>query len=380
MRKFDGWTRRNDRGPVGDRRTVVRGSRLVRRPDLPQHGARLRHHVGNPEAAADLDELPARDDHFASFRQCREHDQRRRRVVVDDDCGLGAGDAAQQRFRVPIASAAHAAFQVVLERRIAARDRGDPVDGGRRQRRASQVGVDDDAGRVDDGHQRWTKKRAARRAAAASSRRAATAPASTFPGVPPAMARRNSAAATRRASTVASAPNRGLERPHAGALAQLFNRRNHVEVRHRRNGMLSALPANKPMTSDPPRYRPLERFWPYAELPEQPTAEELAALDPELQEALFGAQKRPFSITLVFPALDVPDFSRALDLARASAEFREIGEGDARGTIARASGRATPRACAISFRLSAAPTRPRCSSTIGPCPTPASCGCRWSGC
>lgn len=82
------------------------------------------------------------------------------------------------------------------------------------------------------------------------------------------------------------------------------------------------------MTSDPPKYRPLERFWPYADLPEQPTAAELASLDPDLYEALFGAQKRPFSITLVFPALDVPTFATALELARASAEFRETGAGD----------------------------------------------------
>ena len=82
------------------------------------------------------------------------------------------------------------------------------------------------------------------------------------------------------------------------------------------------------MTADPPKYRPLERFWPYAELPEQPTAAELAALDPDLYEALFGAQKRPFSITLVFPALELPSFDRALELARASAEFRETGSGD----------------------------------------------------
>ena len=82
------------------------------------------------------------------------------------------------------------------------------------------------------------------------------------------------------------------------------------------------------MTSDPPRYRPLERFWPYAELPEQPTTAELAALDPDLYEALFGAQKRPFSITLVFPPLDLPAFPAALAIARASAEFRETGAGD----------------------------------------------------
>ena len=78
---------------------------------------------------------------------------------------------------------------------------------------------------------------------------------------------------------------------------------------------------------EPPKYRPLERFWPYAELPEQPTAEELAALDPDLRDALFGAQPRPFSITLVFPAIDTPGFARALEIARASAEYRETGNG-----------------------------------------------------
>jgi hypothetical protein len=78
---------------------------------------------------------------------------------------------------------------------------------------------------------------------------------------------------------------------------------------------------------DAPKYRPLERFWPYADLPEQPTDEEVAALDPELHDALFGPTARPFSITLVFPVLAVPDFPRALDIARASAEFRETGSG-----------------------------------------------------
>jgi hypothetical protein len=89
------------------------------------------------------------------------------------------------------------------------------------------------------------------------------------------------------------------------------------------------------MASDPQKYRPLETFWPYAELPEQPTDEELAALDPDLQDVLFGAKARPFSITLVFPPLDVPDFGRALDLARGAAEFRETGAGPGRRYRAR---------------------------------------------
>ena len=81
------------------------------------------------------------------------------------------------------------------------------------------------------------------------------------------------------------------------------------------------------MDPEQPKYRPQERFWPYAELPEQPTDEEIASLDPDLQEALFGAKPRPFSITVVFPPLDLPDFPRALDIARRSAEFRETGSG-----------------------------------------------------
>jgi hypothetical protein len=83
------------------------------------------------------------------------------------------------------------------------------------------------------------------------------------------------------------------------------------------------------MAPDPPKYQPLERFWPYADLPEQPTEQELASLDPDLYEALFGAPPRPFSITLVFPTLDLPGFDRALALARESAEFRETGQGAA---------------------------------------------------
>jgi hypothetical protein len=89
------------------------------------------------------------------------------------------------------------------------------------------------------------------------------------------------------------------------------------------------------MAAGPPKYRPLERFWPYAALPEQPTEEELAALDPDLHEALFGERPRPFSITLVFPEMAIPAFSTALDLARASAEFRETGSGAERRYRAR---------------------------------------------
>jgi hypothetical protein len=83
-----------------------------------------------------------------------------------------------------------------------------------------------------------------------------------------------------------------------------------------------------PAGSGTPRFRPRERFWPYAELAEEPTPEELAALDPDLHGALFGEPPRPFSITLAFPRFEGPEYDRALAMARGSAEYREVGRGE----------------------------------------------------
>ena len=91
----------------------------------------------------------------------------------------------------------------------------------------------------------------------------------------------------------------------------------------------------KPETAEPRQHgalelrtRPLERFWRYVERPEEPTPEELATLDPDLHAALFGPRDFPFSIPLVFPRVDAPDYARAVDIARASAEYREVGDGE----------------------------------------------------
>jgi hypothetical protein len=83
----------------------------------------------------------------------------------------------------------------------------------------------------------------------------------------------------------------------------------------------------QPAGPEPPRYRPRERFWPYADLPEHLTDEEIAKLDPDLHAELFGTPPRPLSVTIVFPVLETPDYARALELARASAEYRETGSG-----------------------------------------------------
>lgn len=95
------------------------------------------------------------------------------------------------------------------------------------------------------------------------------------------------------------------------------------------------------MSDDPappaavPARRPLERFWPYVELSEAPTNEELAALDPDLHAALFGARNLPFSVTLVFAPFAGAAYERAVALARASAEYRELGADESRRHRAR---------------------------------------------
>jgi len=72
---------------------------------------------------------------------------------------------------------------------------------------------------------------------------------------------------------------------------------------------------------DEPTHRPLERFWPYADLEEEPSEEELAALRPELRAVLFGAPTLPFSISLVFPEFEGETYGRAVELAKASDEY-----------------------------------------------------------
>ena len=91
---------------------------------------------------------------------------------------------------------------------------------------------------------------------------------------------------------------------------------------------VSAARGTAPAGAALPAYQPEEHFWPYVELTERPTTEELAALDPDLRTALYGQADLPFSFTLVFPRFDGPDFERAVALAKASAEYREVGQGE----------------------------------------------------
>ena len=61
-----------------------------------------------------------------------------------------------------------------------------------------------------------------------------------------------------------------------------------------RSSLPHAGPDPSQSQAETPRSRPLERFWPYADLSEEPSPEELSAIDPELHTALFGRRRGRF--------------------------------------------------------------------------------------
>ena len=120
-RKFDWCTRRMAPVSVADRALVVGDARPVGGADLDEPRARARQHVRDAEAVADLDQLAARHDHLAALGERGEREQHGRRVVVDDQRRLGAGQPPQERRAVVLPRAARAVGEVVLEVRVAAR-------------------------------------------------------------------------------------------------------------------------------------------------------------------------------------------------------------------------------------------------------------------
>ena len=89
-------------------------------------------------------------------------------------------------------------------------------------------------------------------------------------------------------------------------------------------------PADRPFVL--PDYQPQERFWPYVELTEQPTPEELAALDPDLRAALYGAGGHSL---LVHAGLSAVRRPRLRTGDRAGAELGRVPGGRHRRSVPR---------------------------------------------
>ena len=147
--KFDGWTRRTRRARPSAS-TASKSAARVRFvvPTSTSFAPGTSDDLGDPDAATDLDELPAAHRDAAPARQAdRERDGRG--VVDDDQRVLGAGQRDQVRLGLAVAAATTTRLAVELEedRPLGRRARG--LDRRPRPRRAAEVGVDDDARGID---------------------------------------------------------------------------------------------------------------------------------------------------------------------------------------------------------------------------------------
>ncbi len=129
---------------------VVCEASAVGGADFAERHAALRHDFGDAEAVADFDEFAARDEDFAVAGKRCEDEQNGGGAIIDHDGGLGAGESLDELTGVDVAFPARAGLEVVLEIGILRRGAAEFFDGEFGERCAAQVGVEDDAGRVND--------------------------------------------------------------------------------------------------------------------------------------------------------------------------------------------------------------------------------------
>src|SRR5690348_9664813 len=145
-----------------DRLFVVREPRAIGGANFPKLRAGLRHDLRHAKRAADFHQFAARDDYLAAFGECVQCKQNRRRTVVYyDRCELGfAGlsfcraigskQTLEESLHMDIAFAALSRVEVKFQIGIARRDADEVLEGIAREGRASQIGMEDYAGGVDD--------------------------------------------------------------------------------------------------------------------------------------------------------------------------------------------------------------------------------------
>ena len=254
-----------------------------------------------------------------------------------------------------------------------------------------------DAGVAAGGLQRRSSDASRRRSASVSSRRAATT--AVWPNC-------SSRARTRgrcrscsidgmtrsRACCVIAPPEAALSVLHPFAPSGYHQRRSVAVVGTARSRQsrcrnpprrptapsLSAAP-DRP-SDETPTFRPRDNFWPYADLEEEPSDEELAKLDPDLQAALYeNPPGRSFSYTIVFGPFDGDRVRAGGRAGEADERLPRDRAGGPACAIARGSSPTRSRRCATSGNWSGTSTTRRCSSTTARSRTRGSCGCRCSG-
>ena len=131
---------------------VIAQRRLVRGAHFPQLRAAGFKNFGNAEPAPNLDQLAAGNDDFLLLAggKMPKHEQQRRGTVVGDGGGFRAAEQREIMFQISRAPASLAAGQVKFEIVVTGGGGLERFDHGRAERRAPEVGVNNNARAVDD--------------------------------------------------------------------------------------------------------------------------------------------------------------------------------------------------------------------------------------
>jgi hypothetical protein len=149
---------KEERGLLVDGVFVVGDPGAVGGADFAEKCAGLLEDFRDTEATPDFDEFAAGDNDFTFFGKGVQGEEGCSGAVVDDDDAVSLGiffryvkNAEDEALGVDIAAAAFTGFEIELEVGVAAGDFADVGEGGFAQRRAAEVGVEDDTCSVDDG-------------------------------------------------------------------------------------------------------------------------------------------------------------------------------------------------------------------------------------
>ena len=115
-----------DHGRLGPERTLVVGDTgAVRGADLDEPRARAGEHVGDPEAAADLDQLAARDEHLAALASAARASSTAAALLLTTSAASAPVIRCSSAGEMVLARAARPGVEVELEVGVAAADLDD---------------------------------------------------------------------------------------------------------------------------------------------------------------------------------------------------------------------------------------------------------------
>jgi len=145
----------DERRVAVDRARVVGHAGLIGGADLAKTGATRLEQLGDAETTTDLQELAAGDDHLGRLRRAEviEDEHQCGGVVVDHGRCFRATQNRERVLEIRRTASTGAFGQAVLERAVVGANRRQCANRVGRERRTTEIGVDQDPGAIDHGRE-----------------------------------------------------------------------------------------------------------------------------------------------------------------------------------------------------------------------------------